>query len=889
MSFAKIGRQALLTFIGLLPWSVLIAVFFWEQLGFSVFRFWKEIFLLVLFVIFFFSSVRGKIKFSWDGIDILVLLYTIWLLAISFYRGGSIVSYIYWLRYDVEFLWAFLFLRRAVPLWNVSFKAMAGVFLISGGAMLIMSILIRYIFGETILTIFGFNGVIWSSDAGGAPPIYHDINGSSIIRFQWVLEGPNQMAFFLVLYIATYATLLIKFFRYRVINTVIMIALLFLFLETYSRSAYIGISVGVLVAIVFSILTLFKSERYMHALVSLLKKILIPGIILILVFLGVLFQFRWQFYDIFTRHGSTSGHYERMMIGFTRFLARPLGSGLAEAGPASRWVADVNDKSIDLNTIEDPSLKALAMKLKVKNPDFYFTTSNYYIPESWYVQQLVEGGLIWCLLLLAILFTLLFRLKKQVYFLGGFVAVMIMNIFLHSFESVHTVLALFLLLACFLPVERWQGNISRFLKYLFSLFLFLLPWHALMVTVLQCKLQIDPIFLRFWKEFFIGAFFLVTAVIVLLKNKNIFSALRMNPIALWLWLFLISSCVYLFFPSLHLTSQALLGFRYDVFFLLAFLIGMYLPWLREYQAFFLKTLFLSTALLLGIFLIWYIFFDIATTTRIFGFSSAVSTFHPETCLAFSQNVAGHHRLQATFGGPIRFSVFIVMTYLLFIGSLLGNNWKNWIKTIMLLCVSGVVFLAVFYSYSKTSYIGLFGWMILYAILYIRLIGKWCRRYVIIAGILVLCLMSFLLYQKRDLFVHLGSVMVRQENLSKAATMFLEKPFGYGLGSAGPASQIQGGGIWFSESPTDFLPENWYLQILIEQGIIGLALFLMTLFVVGRALWQKMMTEKDTYSIALFSAFAAILFMGCFTHVFEEAATSYVLFFLIGLHLYKKWK
>lgn len=62
---------------------------------------------------------------------------------------------------------------------------------------------------------------------------------------------------------------------------------------------------------------------------------------------------------------------------------------------------------------------------------------------------------------------------------------------------------------------------------------------------------------------------------------------------------------------------------------------------------------------------------------------------------------------------------------------------------------------------------------------------------------------------------------------------------------------------------------------------------MTLFVVGRALWQKMMTEKDTYSIALFSAFAAILFMGCFTHVFEEAATSYVLFFLIGLHLYKK--
>ncbi len=144
------------------------------------------------------------------------------------------------------------------------------------------------------------------------------------------------------------------------------------------------------------------------------------------------------------------------------------------------------------------------------------------------------------------------------------------------------------------------------------------------------------------------------------------------------------------------------------------------------------------------------------------------------------------------------------------------------------------------------------------------------------------------YQKHDLFEHAGSIMVRQENITKTWQMFLEKPFGYGLGTAGPASQIQGSGFQFSESNVDFLPENWYLQILIEQGIIGFIIFLMVIMIIGRALWQKMIIEKDPYSIALFSAFLAVVIMGCFTHVFEEAATSYALFFLIGLHLYKRY-
>ena len=64
-------------------------------------------------------------------------------------------------------------------------------------------------------------------------------------------------------------------------------------------------------------------------------------------------------------------------------------------------------------------------------------------------------------------------------------------------------------------------------------------------------------------------------------------------------------------------------------------------------------------------------------------------------------------------------------------------------------------------------------------------------------------------------------------------MFFYNPIGYGLGIAGPASQIgnsiESAGNWQIATATTrtvhrFLPENWYIQILLEQGIIGFTLF-----------------------------------------------------------------
>jgi O-antigen ligase len=115
-----------------------------------------------------------------------------------------------------------------------------------------------------------------------------------------------------------------------------------------------------------------------------------------------------------------------MVIGIDRFKEHPVfGEGLATSGPAYRYVT--------------PS---------VKNEDLYEGSvkakEDYYIPESWYVQQLVEGGIPALLSFAAILCIVAFRiLPFSTPFFAAFVAACLMNFFLHTFESAYASLMLF--------------------------------------------------------------------------------------------------------------------------------------------------------------------------------------------------------------------------------------------------------------------------------------------------------------------------------------------------------------------------------------------------------------------------------------------------------------
>ena len=133
-------------------------------------------------------------------------------------------------------------------------------------------------------------------------------------------------------------------------------------------------------------------------------------------------------------------------MGFLRFSKNPLWQWLASAGPASRALYEVNEVPITAEP-SDKNIATIVRTLKARNKDFIYNSETYYIPESWYIQQLIEGGILWFFFFLSIIVGILAQIRFSPYMLAAFVGVLMMNIFLHSFESMHSSFALFILCA----------------------------------------------------------------------------------------------------------------------------------------------------------------------------------------------------------------------------------------------------------------------------------------------------------------------------------------------------------------------------------------------------------------------------------------------------------
>ena len=114
------------------------------------------------------------------------------------------------------------------------------------------------------------------------------------------------------------------------------------------------------------------------------------------------------------------------------------------------------------------------------------------------------------------------------------------------------------------------------------LFVFLLPFHAVFVTYLKCKLWIDTNLLRFWKEIVIVFLMIWVAFNIFKKHWLNLKPLYKDNYLLWtITAFILCSFVYIFFPYFVIKISNLLGFKYDVFFIFALLIWMYLNFIKS--------------------------------------------------------------------------------------------------------------------------------------------------------------------------------------------------------------------------------------------------------------------------------------------------------------------
>jgi len=431
------------------------------------------------------------------------------------------------------------------------------------------------------------------------------------------------------------------------------------------------------------------------------------------------------------------------------------------------------------------------------------------------------------------------------------------------------------------------------MKYLIQIFVFLLPFHAILVTYLKCKAWIDTDILRFWKEWVIIFLLFIVWVKVLWNNNFKLEKIYKNNYLLWLiTAFTISSFIYIYFPYFQPKISSYLWFKYDVFFLFALIIWLYLSSIKNNFDSILKSIFASIWLILIIFLPWYLFWDIKTSTEIIGFNDKPSTYEANGCISFAQNVTGwHNRFQWSFWDPIRWSVFLVIFYFIYVSFVLHKELNNkFLRNVLIIIPSIFVLTSIFFAYTKTSMLGFLFWSLLFFYLVRKIkfgkeIGK---KFIITSSSIIWIILFIILYIKRHLFLHPEAILGRIENLIISIDMFFYNPFGYWLGIAGPASQLAtSSNSSLSAGVNKFLPENWYIQILLEQSLIGLWLFIWILSIIWVYLWRIVKLKKDYLSIWIFVSYITILFMANFTHIFEEAATSFILFMIIWAYIAKE--
>ncbi len=405
--------------IVLLPFTTIITVFSKERLGIAGIGFFKEILLLWLFWALLWNLRKKKIELKSSKIDLLLWLYIVSMLWITLFTTG-IPGTIFGGRYDFSFLLMFWVVYHGRWLLYENLSYYLKLFLISSGVMLFLSALIKFPLSEDVLLYFGYSWNPSNWQFSSEPPIFHGIDGANVRRFQWILDGPNTMWAFLIFYMWIWSYYFRSYKQWYFVQGCFIAGFILMILATYSRSALLGTVIALSFAIISSLPFLYK--KY--------KKQTISLIFLALTFLSLLtFHYSGRLDAIIGRAGSTKWHFERMTVGLDRIKSAPWWQWLWSAGPAYRHVNKLAGTSRELIEKED----------------------KFYIPESWYIQQFIEWGIIGWVLFLIIMAYLWFSLyKKHIFLASMFTGIAVMNMFLHTFESNFFSLLLFLILALIL-------------------------------------------------------------------------------------------------------------------------------------------------------------------------------------------------------------------------------------------------------------------------------------------------------------------------------------------------------------------------------------------------------------------------------------------------------
>lgn len=236
-----------------------------------------------------------------------------------------------------------------------------------------------------------------------------------------------------------------------------------------------------------------------------------------------------------------------------------------------------------------------------------------------------------------------------------------------------------------------------------------------------------------------------------------------------------------------------------------------------------------------------------------------------------------HRAFSTLGGPNQLGTYLIVP--LVFSLVYAIKQKKW----WLLGFTLIFSIAIGFSFSRSAWIGA-----LVAIIAALLMVFTNRQRIILGVVVAAVLLSGIIAapalvrsnpRLENVLFHgrifenriVGSDQSRLEAVSNTTQAVVDQPFGHGLGTAGPAS---------FQLPNPVIPENWYLQIAYEIGVIGLLLYI---FAFAGLLGDFIRHRKSILAASLFALTCGILVANLFLHSWADSTLALLVFSLYGLY------
>lgn len=390
------------------------------------------------------------------------------------------------------------------------------------------------------------------------------------------------------------------------------------------------------------------------------------------------------------------------------------------------------------------------------------------------------------------------------------------------------------------------------------LLLILMPFHAFLTTWAGTTLD-HRAFFQAWKEILLVGMSLV-ALVYVIKDSNlrqfIFSYTPNRLIALYIFLHVALTLILR--PGWNIAA---FGLKTNLGFLVLFVLAQIAAYQHKRQAIAqtLERIIIAGGITVGVIGLLQVTLLPSDILRHFGYGAG--TIQPFLTVSENQGL----RILSTLGGPNQLGQYLILPLAVLLAAGL-KHFRWW-----MLAAALPMLISLWFSYSRSAWLGLLLAVVVILARRLRL------RTVILSSVVVAIVVGGLAVAsfygsnssfKRVIF-HASTEPGQHDSnsdhiiaIGRSVRAIGANPLGYGPGTSGPASIRD-------KTRTGFIGENYYLQLGIEVGVVGLIIFLMITILVGLGLWHT--ATQLPLAAGLLGTLAAVSLINVVLHGWTDSS------------------